>query len=503
MTVATRLREMNFWPRTLASQLVTVTVLAVLLSNAVVVAWFTFSFDRNDRDDLTTRLLDRATATAVLLSKMAPDARNETLHAISGDFFGNYGLHNGPLPPVPMTADEAQLAARLKTILPEDLAKTSVAVHFSATLAPLPPAPPEGEHRAPPPPGGEHWAPPPPSGPPSKAPPPSGNHPPAMHSHGPPIPMAHPNDQMIEIIIPIAADTQLVATFFRPQTPFWSAQLLLAAIVTIIISSLAAAYIAQRVTRPLSKLAEAAAEGAHGGAAPRVPEEGPEDVRNAAAAFNAMNDQVSRTLESQRHLLSAVGHDLRTPITAMRINIEFVDDPELAGRLKKNLDELQALTEAVLSAARGASGEKPRQIDVTSLAESLCTDLEELHAPVSWQGGQAAAIKCRPNEIRRALRNLIENAVAYGKKADVSILETPDVCEIRIEDEGPGISAADRQRVFEPFVRLESSRNAETGGVGLGLTLAKSIAESHGGQIVLENRKSGGLRVRMILPRHI
>jgi signal transduction histidine kinase len=229
---------------------------------------------------------------------------------------------------------------------------------------------------------------------------------------------------------------------------------------------------------------------------------GPDDVRRAAEAFNAMTDQVSRTLESQRQLLSAVGHDLRTPITAMRINIEFVADAELRDRLQKNLDELQELTEAVLSAAKGTGGEAKRQIDLAALVESLCADLDELGEPVVWQNHGAAPLFCRAGEIRRAVRNLIENAVAYGGKAAVSLHDAAGAYEIWVEDEGPGIPAEDRQRVFEPFVRLEGSRNGETGGTGLGLTLVKAIAEGHGGSVVLENRGlTEGLRARLILPR--
>jgi signal transduction histidine kinase len=133
--------------------------------------------------------------------------------------------------------------------------------------------------------------------------------------------------------------------------------------------------------------------------------------------------------------------------------------------------------------------------------ESLCTDLDEIGEPVSWMNHEPAPVSCRPNEIRRAVRNLVENAVAYGAKADVRISDTRDGYEILIEDEGPGIPEDEQQRVFEPFVRLESSRNEETGGTGLGLTLAKAIAEGHGGGVKLENRPEGGLRARMHLPR--
>jgi signal transduction histidine kinase len=302
--------------------------------------------------------------------------------------------------------------------------------------------------------------------------------------------------------IPIVQGSELVAIFIRPPGPPWPIEMGLAAVLSVLIASVAGAYIARKMARPLTKLAEAAAATARGETAPRVPEVGPDDVRRAAEAFNTMTDQVTRTLESQRHLLSAVGHDLRTPITAMRINIEFVTDAELQNRLQKNLDELQELTEAVLSAARGTGGEPSRQIDLSALVESICADLDDLGEPVTWSGHAPARLSCRSGEVRRAIRNLVENAVAYGGNAEVSLLDLPDGYEIRVEDEGPGIRPEDRQRVFEPFVRLESSRNLETGGTGLGLTLVKAIAEGHGGRILLEDRDEGpGLRARLILPR--
>jgi signal transduction histidine kinase len=276
---------------------------------------------------------------------------------------------------------------------------------------------------------------------------------------------------------------------------------MIAALLTVIAASGSAALVARRVVRPLSELTKAAAKVAVGAGAPHVAEQGPDDVRNAAAAFNAMAAKVTRTLESQRHLLSAVGHDLRTPITAMRINLEFVEDEELRDGLMRNLEELQALTEQVLAAAKGAGGEKFRQVDLSALVESLCADLDELGEPVSWVNHSPAPIACRPNEIKRAVRNLVENAVAYGHKAEVRISDTSDGYEVLVEDEGPGIPESDRQRVFEPFVRLEGSRNEATGGTGLGLTLVKAIAEGHGGAVQLENRPGGGLRARMHLPR--
>ena len=185
----------------------------------------------------------------------------------------------------------------------------------------------------------------------------------------------------------------------------------------------------------------------------------------------------------------------------MRISLEFVQDHELRERLQVNLNELQDLTEAVLSAARGTGGEAKRNVDLAALVESLCADLDDRGEPVSWQAHDPAPLSCRPNEIRRAVRNLVENALSYGRAAKVEISRTDANYEIMVEDEGPGIPEADQGRVFEPFVRLESSRNEDTGGTGLGLTLVKAIAEGHGGGVTLENRAEGGLRARMHLPR--
>jgi signal transduction histidine kinase len=230
-------------------------------------------------------------------------------------------------------------------------------------------------------------------------------------------------------------------------------------------------------------------------------ETGPQDVRNAAIAFNAMTDEVTRTVESQRQLLSAVGHDLRTPITAMRINLEFVEDRDLHDRLQVSLNELQELTEAVLSAARGTGGEIKRNVDLSALVESLCADLDDMGEPVTCTTQTPAPLSCRPNEIRRAVRNLVENAISYGGTAKVEISQQGNDYQILVEDEGPGIPETEHQRVFEPFVRLESSRNEATGGTGLGLTLVRAIAEGHGGGVTLENRPEGGLRARLRLPR--
>jgi signal transduction histidine kinase len=446
---------MKPWPRTLGMQLIAVTAAAVFLSNVAVAVWFERGSVQESEAAQTERILDRVTSMGVLLSAIPPRARATAAQAM-GSAAWRFDLRSGKAVAQPMNDDEARLAARLKAMLPPEKANFPVSVKFANAL----PGPLEGQDRRP-------------------------------HRPGPAIVMT----------IPIVRNTQLVATFFRPPASPWPMEMVVAATLAIIVASAAGAYMARRVAQPLSQLASAATVAAAGGSAPRVPEEGPDDVKNAAIAFNKMTDQVRRTLESQRQLLSAVGHDLRTPITAMRISLEFVADPELREGLEKNLDELQELTEAVLSSARGTGGEAMRSVDLSSLIDSVCADLDDLGEPVTWQASGPAPLACRPNEIKRAVRNLVENAVAYGRKADVKLNVSPAGYEIVIEDQGPGIPATEQSRVFEPFVRLESSRNSATGGTGLGLTLVKAIAEGHGGAIVLENRNEGGLRARMNLPR--
>jgi signal transduction histidine kinase len=445
----------HWWPRTLGAQLVVVAATAVIASNAAVGIWFATVQEQLSEAYVTERLLDRAASAATLLSGIAAREREAAVRTMSSGPW-RFRLTYGKPVIHPMTDEEARYAARVRAMLSPERAKLPVSVIFrKGQLPPLIGQPPD-------------------------------------------IPRS---GTIVEVTLPVVRRTQLVTSFSRPAPQPWPLEVVMAGLVAVLTTSAAAAFVARRVARPLSQLAAAATEAAQGGSAPGVPEEGPDDVRRAARAFNRMTDQVSRTLESQRQLLSSVGHDLRTPITAMRINSEFITDDELRERITKNLEELQDLTEAVLSAGRGAGGEKTRKVDLAALVESLCTDMDEMGQPVSWSAHSAAPVCCRPNEVRRAVRNLIQNAVAYGNRADVCLSEAQDRYDIIVEDEGPGIPEADRSRVFEPFVRLEPSRSAETGGYGLGLTLVKSIAEGHGGQVALENRTERGLRARFSLPR--
>jgi signal transduction histidine kinase len=451
--------RLRFWPRTLRVQLILVVAGAVAISNIAVAFYFYKNSETQARNFTNERTIDRAVGVAATANQVTPQSRLVVMRFMSQPYW-RFREVAGGYDTTPMTAEEAALAKRIADSLPDrHPRKKAVIVHLHEPMANIP-----EELR------------------------------PFIAS------TAKAETDVIQTIVPIDAHSVVSGVYLRP-TANWPIDIMIAASMAVVLASLGAAIIARRVVRPLSELTTAAAAVAVGSGTPHVNEEGPADVRDAAAAFNAMAAKVTRTLESQRHLLSAVGHDLRTPLTAMRINLEFVKDDELRDGLMRNLDELQALTEQVLAAAKGAGGEQPRQVDLSALVESLCTDLDELGEPVNWNNHSPAPISCRPNEIKRAVRNLVENAVAYGHKADVRISDAGDGYDVLVDDEGPGIPENDRQRVFEPFVRLEGSRNEATGGTGLGLTLVKAIAEGHGGAVKLENRPGGGLRARMHLPR--
>lgn len=309
-----------------------------------------------------------------------------------------------------------------------------------------------------------------------------------------------PNDVML---VSIAADSLHWLNIrterpLRPPPPFpiaWSVITVIAALV------LASFWIARRVTQPLQKLATASSMLKRGEFSQPVPVQGPAPVREAAAAFNAMSDRVMTMLKSQRAMMSAIAHDLRTPIAAMRFRTELVQDEDVRLRLNQNLDEMQGMTEAVLDAVRfEGSAEKAGATDLAMLAESVCADLEDMGHDVTMAESHPMVCVCRTPEIRRALRNIVENAVRYGTCARVSIEADGNTAHIHVEDDGTGIPEDQLARVFEPFVRLEESRNRDTGGYGLGLSIARMIARGHGGDVSLSNRGEGGLRATLSLP---
>lgn len=281
---------------------------------------------------------------------------------------------------------------------------------------------------------------------------------------------------------------------------FWTSQSAMSLALTAIILSAIAIFGARAITRPLRRLANAAELFGRGEAVPRLPESGPDDIRQTAEAFNRMQERLQRFVEDRTRMLAAISHDLRTPLTSLRLRTEFVQDDDLQEKMLKTIEEIQTMTEAALAYAReDAAVEATRTVDLSALVGSLCDDLADLGQNVTVSDGPKVLYRCRPDALRRAIRNLVENAIRYGERATVSVVSSAESLDIVVEDGGPGIPPADMEQVFAPFFRLEQSRNRETGGVGLGLSIARAIARHHGGDIVLENQRKG-LRAIIRLP---
>lgn len=278
---------------------------------------------------------------------------------------------------------------------------------------------------------------------------------------------------------------------------------LLASLVVLLAGVVLVSLLAVRwATRPLNTLAGAAEELGRDIQRPPLPEAGPVEVRRAARAFNTMQSRLARFIGDRTRIFAAMSHDLKTPITRLRLRAELLDDPAVRGKFAADLAEMESMVGSTLDFLRGLeSAEAARPIDVAALLESLQADFSEGGAKVSVDAGGLRPYPGRAQALKRCLANLVENAVKYGGAAKVTALDGADRLEIRIRDEGPGIAAAELDRVFDPFYRVEASRNRETGGTGLGLTIARSIARGHGGDVVLRNHPEGGLEATLTLPR--
>lgn len=288
----------------------------------------------------------------------------------------------------------------------------------------------------------------------------------------------------------------------QPTAPswLWLKATLTSVGITAVLLTLTLLLAIRRILRPMNELSRAAHAFARGEKI-QIPEKGPEDVREVTRAFNQMQNQVGRAQEDRARLLAALAHDLRTPITAMRLRVEMLPEGEDRDRLLDSLREMQHLAEATLDFIRGSTTEQHRRYDLATLLDSLCGDLQEMGLAVNCEESPRCVLQGQPEAVKRALRNLIENAVNYGEQADVKLESTDRAAMITITDLGPGIPEAERERVFEPFYRLEQSRSRETGGAGLGLAIARTLIRGMGGDIRLGAGPNGrGLKVSVTLP---
>jgi len=296
-----------------------------------------------------------------------------------------------------------------------------------------------------------------------------------------------------------------VATPIQSPPSFFTIRLGLSMAVMLIAVVVISGLIVGRMTDPLTRLSRAAEKLGTDVQAPAIPETGPEEVRRTAQAFNVMQHRIRRFVDDRTQMLGAIAHDLGTPITRLRLRAEFVEDEELRAKMLRDLDDMQQMVASTLSFIReDATSEPQTTVDLGSLLTRVCDDITDAGSDVQLaETPRWILLDCRPMAFRRALGNVIENAVKYGGSARVSLDVEPEKILIIIDDDGPGIPEDRREDVFQPFFRLEDSRNRETGGTGLGLAVARTIMRAHGGDIRLSNGTGGGLRVKLSMPRQI
>lgn len=316
-----------------------------------------------------------------------------------------------------------------------------------------------------------------------------------------------PGGLMLALRLPDGAWLNITA--FPPRPRFWHGPTFLAAFAVMSLSvALLSFWAVRRLTRPVAQLAAAAERLGRDVQAPPLPEEGPREVRLAAASFNTMAARIRRFVEDRTAMLAAVSHDLRTPITRMKLRAEFIEEAELRARMLGDLDEMERMIAATLAFARDdAAAERPVPLDLAALLRTIADEANDVagREAVAVEAPAHLAVPARPLALKRALSNLVGNALSHAGDCRVRLVPAVDgAVRIVVEDDGPGIPEAELERVFEPFRRLDAARTRPgahaTSGAGLGLPIARGILRAHGGDVVLANRAPHGLAATATLP---
>jgi signal transduction histidine kinase len=305
---------------------------------------------------------------------------------------------------------------------------------------------------------------------------------------------------LIEIGLPGAQWLSILLADYPVERAFWLSLLprLSPLLIVIILMSI---WTARRLAAPIREFARAAETlGVDMTAAP-LTVCGPHELRTAIRAFNLMQERLRRFLADRTQMLAAISHDLRAPLARLRLRAEFVEKGEQQRKMFDDLAAMNAMIDTTLAFARDDARQEPRKlVDLGVLVGDICEDMTDAGAAVCYLGPRAIEITCRPSAIRRVVANLIDNAIKYSGAVDVRIVRESGLIIIMIDDDGPGISIEEQEKVFAPFYRLDPSRDPEKGGVGLGLSVARTIAREHGGDVTLANRPGGGLTARVELP---
>jgi signal transduction histidine kinase len=319
---------------------------------------------------------------------------------------------------------------------------------------------------------------------------------------------AAPSDEGLPLYTTVSvsaplADGRWLTTRTGVEAPGgWNRTTLISFLVSSLAVAAAAVLSVRAQTRSLRALAEASERLGRGESVAPLATRGPSEVAAASRAFNTMQDRLGAYLRDRLRLLASISHDLRTPLTTLRLKAEFIEDAGVRDGIVATIDELTTICESSFAFSRAeATTEATQNVDLTALVRDIAWEFTAVDKRVVAAPSPALVYPCRPVAIKRALRNLIENAVRYGGGARVRVENRRDGVAILVEDDGPGLPAEQVEDAFQPFVRLEPSRSAETGGLGLGLAIARSIVKAHGGTLTLANRPEGGLRAEIALPR--
>lgn len=312
--------------------------------------------------------------------------------------------------------------------------------------------------------------------------------------------------QTFSLVVQVGLEDGTVAVFdaIVPQEPLSRLESLVPRLLLVAAACFAlAAVLVYMTTRSIQGLARAADALGANPDGPPLPASGPSEIAPVIAAFNRMQARVREHVLERARMLSAISHDLKTPITRLRLRSEMLADTELRTKMQRDLDEMETMVGETLEFFRDLGREPQRKpVDVDALVESLCEDRREAGQAIDLHGAARAPCNAHPQALRRCLENLVENAVCYGSNVVIEIDDTVERLRILVRDHGPGIPEAEMERVFEPYYRLESSRNRNSGGTGLGLSIARNIARWHGGDVALRNAPGGeGLVAELMLPR--
>ena len=316
-------------------------------------------------------------------------------------------------------------------------------------------------------------------------------------------PLAYgPDGYRVAIALPDGATISAKIPPEQWQRPFWRGPWMTTLLFAVICVSLLGLWAARALTAPLSSFARAAESFSLNGAAAPLPERGPEEIRSVAKALNRMRERITTLIDDRTRMLAAISHDLRTPITRMRLRSEFIEDDSQRSRMLHDLDQMRSMLESVLSFLRNDRKlEQMTLVDVASTLQLVTDQFADMGHKVVYEGPEHAMAMVRPDDLHRSVTNLAENAVRFGAEATIRLSLTSDTMTIDVEDDGPGISDERKDVMLEPFVRGDDARNMDdVTGFGLGLSIARAIVLAHGGGLSLHDGKPHGLIVRIELP---